>query len=587
MLKAENIVSFRQYLVAIGITWFLIFILLARFFQIQVLGHDRYKEKANTNRIRKVTTTAPRGLILDRNGQILVDNLPTYVLTAIPGELSEKGEKFGLISNTIGLDSLTVTENYKKYYRGKFIPTRLAKDLTFHQISKLEENRLNLEGVYYQQVLERYFPSKVRASHILGYLKEVDKTVRQSLEKRNEYELGDMIGWNGLEKKYESYLKGKRGIYFYEVDAFGREVGHVTELQPQNPEPGQNIVTTLDIHVQEILENLMTGKRGVILVGIPKTGEILGAVSSPDYKPDLFTGLMLEQEWDRVLNHPDKPLINRFLQGLYPPGSIIKMVTAATLLKNPDFDPNMVQQCKGVYQFGDRLFGCWLDQGHGEMDLTAAMVNSCDVYFYKTIHYFDLDELSRSFKSFGFSQPTKIDISGESNGIVPTTAFMNKLHGRYGWSRGALLNICIGQGELLVTPIQVLNYINLLASRGKAPVPHFVMVDRLPENSRPKFESSDWDRLITDMRQAVADKNGTGKSAQPNISGLKVYGKTGTAENPHGENHAWFTGWCKVDDQNYSIVVLLENAGSGSAVAAPIVRKVFSQMFLQDGLAVK
>ena len=201
MLKADNIVSFHQYLVAIGITWLLIIVLLARFFQIQILGHDRYQKKANTNRIRKVTTTAPRGLILDRNGQILVDNLPTYVLTAIPGELSQKGEKFGIISNIIGLDSITVSKNYKKYYRGRFIPTRLAKDLTFHQISKLEENRLNLEGVYYQQFPERYFPSKVRASHILGYVKEVDKPIRNSLDDKNEYELGDMIGWNGLEKK--------------------------------------------------------------------------------------------------------------------------------------------------------------------------------------------------------------------------------------------------------------------------------------------------------------------------------------------------------------------------------------------------
>ena len=168
MLKAENIVSFRQYLIAIGITWFLIIVLLARFFQIQIFGHDRYRKKANTNRIRKITTTAPRGLILDRNGQILVDNLPTYVLTAIPGELSQKGEKFGLISKTIGLDSIIVSRNYKKYYRGRFISTRLAKDLTFHQISKLEENKLNLEGIYYQQFPERYFPSAVRASHILG-----------------------------------------------------------------------------------------------------------------------------------------------------------------------------------------------------------------------------------------------------------------------------------------------------------------------------------------------------------------------------------------------------------------------------------
>jgi penicillin-binding protein 2 len=575
MLKADNLVSYRQYLVAIGFTWLLIFILLGRYFQIQILGFDRYAKKANTNRIRKITTTAPRGLILDRNGQILVDNLPTYVLTAIPGELSQKSEKFGIISKIIGLDSVTVSKNYKKYYRGRFIPTRLAKDLTFNQISKLEENKLDLEGVYYEQVPERYFPSNVNASHILGYVKEVDKPIRKILNKKGEYELGDLIGWNGLEKKYESFLKGKRGTYFYEVDAYGREVGLVSDLPPQNPVPGQNIVTTLDIQIQHTLETLMNGKRGVVLVGDPVSGEILGAVSTPDYKPDLFTGLMLEKEWNNILYDPDKPLINRFNQGLYPPGSIVKMITAITLLKNSNFDPLAFQRCDGSFQFGDRIFGCWWNQGHGQMDLNSAMLNSCDVYFYKTIQFYDLDKLSETFREFGFGQPTKIDIDGESNGIVPTISFMNNRYGRYGWSRGALLNICIGQGELLVTPMQVLNYLNLLATHGKANVPHFVMVDKLPVNVHPTMVQENWDKITFGMREVIVNKKGTGRSANPNIPGLKIFGKTGTAENPHGDNHAWFIGWAEYQHEKYSVVVLMENSGSGGTVAAPLAKKVF------------
>ena len=587
MLKADNIVSFRQYLIAIGITWFLIIVLLARFFQIQIVGHDRYRKKANTNRIRKITTSAPRGLILDRNGQILVDNLPTYVLTAIPGELSQKGEKFGLISKTIGLDSTIVSRNYKKYYRGRFISTRLAKDLTFHQISKLEENKLDLEGIYYQQFPERYFPSVVRASHILGYVKEVDKLIRATIKDKSEYELGDMIGWNGLEKKYESYLKGKRGIYFYEVDALGREVGYVDGIPPKKPEPGQNIITTLDMNIQKKLENLMEVNRGVVLVGIPETGEILGAVSAPDFKPDLFTGLMLEQDWQSVLKHPDKPLINRFNQGLYPPGSIVKMITAITLLNNKEFDPELEQICGGSYQYGDRIFGCWSDLGHGGMNLTSAMSNSCDVYFYKTTHYFDLDILSNSFRKFGFGQPSQIDISGESSGLVPTTSFMNKRYGRYGWSKGALLNISIGQGELLVTPIQVFNYVNLLATRGIAQTPHFVRVDQLPKNIHPKLEANIWDRIVSDMRAVIVDEHGTGKSAQPNVPGFKVFGKTGTAENSHGESHAWFLGWAEHYDKKYSIVVLVENGGSGGTIAAPIAHQVFSHIINYNDLATR
>lgn len=579
MLKAENIVSYRQYLFAVIITWTLLIILIIRFFQIQIIGYARYSKKAETNRIRKVTTTAPRGLILDRNGKILVDNSPTYVLTAIPGELENKKQKFQIISSIIGLDSVKVLENYKKYYRGKFTPTRLAKDLTFNQISRLEENRINLEGIYYEQFPERYFPSKVNASHILGYVKEIDNTMLTNINDQNNYELGDMIGWNGLEQQYELFLKGMRGIYFFEVDAYGREVGHVDELDPQNPEPGNNIVTTLDMDIQYHLESLMEDKKGVIIVGKPRTGEILGAISAPDFKPDLFTGLMLEEEWKTVLYDPDKPLINRIVQGLYPPGSIVKMITAITLLENSEFDPNKTQLCEGHYQFGDRLFGCWVDEGHGEMDLTAAMLNSCDVYFYKNVNLIEFDNLSESFQSFGFGIATNIDISGEAIGIVPSVSFMNNRYGRYGWSKGALLNICIGQGELLVTPIQVFNYINLIASRGKAGLPHLVMVNNKIPNIQKNLTNELWDKIINDMNEVIYHKNGTGKNADPGVNGLNIFGKTGTAENPHGETHAWFIGWAEYNKEQYSIVVLLENAGSGGSVAAPMARKIFKKMF--------
>jgi len=317
MLKADNIASGRQYFLAVGITLFFISILITRFFQLQILHHDQYSKKANTNRIRKVTTSAPRGLILDRNGQILVDNLPMYILNAVPGELPNKGQTFEFISQIVGFDSINLAKNYKKYYRGRFIPTRLAKDLTFSQISRLEENRLNLEGVYYQQFPERYFPSYqqfperyfpsvVRASHILGYVKEVDRDIRGSLIDPTDYELGDIIGWSGLEKSYEDYLKGSHGIQFYQVDAYGREVGYVDDFPPMDPEPGNNIITTIDIDVQFVLENLMVGKKGVIIVGIPETGEILGAVSKPDFPPGLFTGRILEEDWNKVIKDPDK-----------------------------------------------------------------------------------------------------------------------------------------------------------------------------------------------------------------------------------------------------------------------------------------
>ena len=575
VLKADNIVSARQYYLAIFVTVFLLSLLLARFFQLQILDHDKYSKKANSNRIRKVTTSAPRGLILDRNLQILVDNLPTYILNAVPGELSGKKETFGFISNILKMNPEVLTNNFVKYYRGKFIPTRIAKDLTFDQISRLEESRFNLEGVYYQKFPERYFPSNVRASHILGYVKEVDRQIRNSVEDPQDYELGDIIGWSGLEKSYEKILKGSHGVQFYQVDVHGREVGFVEDFKPINPEPGMNIITTIDAELQRSLESLLSERRGVIIVGIPETGEILSAVSKPDFRPDLFTGRILKSDWDKIINNPNKPLLNRFNQGLYPPGSIVKMITQAAMLDHPDFDPDITQVCEGAYQFGDRLFGCWLTTGHGDVDLTSAITQSCDVYFYKTIHYYDLDKLASYFRLFGFGSITGIDVRGEYKGTVPDTDYMNQRYGRFGWSKGSILNFCIGQGELLVTPMQVFKYLNLLVTQGNTHAPHFVKTDHSVPVKMPTIKSDTWQRITFDMGQVVYNELGTGRNALPENTKVKIYGKTGTAENPHGEDHAWYIGWMNYEKQNYSAVILLENSGSGGAIAAPVAKKVF------------
>ena len=578
MLKAENIASQRQYYFTISLLWLLIFILIFRYFQLQILNFDKYSKKANTNRIRKVTLPSPRGLILDRNGKILVDNIPTYILNAIPGELSKRNEKFQFISDIINVDHNIILKNFQKYYRGRFIPTRLAKDLSFEQISKIEENKLNLEGIYYQQFPERAFPSSVNASHILGYVKEVDRDIRNSLKRKNDYELGDVIGWSGLERNYENSLKGMHGIQFFQVDALGREVGYVDDFPPRDPEPGVDIVTTIDLDIQNALETVMNNKRGVIIVGLPKTGEILGAVSMPDFEPELFTGRITESDWSQILNHPDKPLVNRFNQGLYPPGSIVKMITEVALMNNVNFNPMDKFKCDGSFQFGDRLFGCWYTQGHGNMDLSSAISLSCDIYFYKTIKFYDFDKLSSFYKMFGFGKPTGVDIQGESQGVVPTIDYMNKRYGRSGWSKGALLNYCIGQGELLVTPMQVFNYTNLLATKGNTYKPHFVKNKALVKADTIKISNDTWDKIIIDMGKVIYDEKGTGKGADPLNKNAKIFGKTGTAENPHGEDHAWFIGWMEYFEKNYSIVVLCENSGSGGAIAAPIAKNIFEKI---------
>ncbi len=587
MLKSDNIVSQNQYLIARILSWFMILILIGRYFQIQIIEHEIYSLKSNTNRIRKVTKNAPRGLILDRHGEILVDNYPVYVLTAIPGEMNDKNEQFNLIANYINSDSSIIRSNYKKYYRGRFVPTRLAKDIDFLQLTNLEENKLRLEGVYYDQIPERYYPNGVRAPHLFGYVKEIDREIRKNLPNKQLYELGDLVGWSGLEKQYENYLMGKRGTYFFEVDASGREVGSASELIDTRPDPGYNIQTTIDLELQMYVEKLLRNKKGIILVGMPNTGQILAAASAPDYAPDLFTGMMTEKKWKSVKNNPHTPLINRYIQGTYIPGSIVKMISQFAILKYGNLDIEMTHLCPGFYQFGDRIYGCWVTDGHGEVNITQAMAMSCDVFFYKSIQQIDIDELHSVFKLFGFGEKTNIDIPNESTGLVPNKDYLMKRYGKYGWSKGTLLNLAIGQGELLVTPMQVLNYINLIATKGNSPSCHFVMVDNLPNNSKPKIETEHWEQVHNGLSSAIISKKGTGRKSDPIVNGLKVYGKTGTAENPHGDNHAWFTGWAEYLDKKYSIVILLENAGSGGSVAAPIAKLVFTEIIKDKLVAIK
>ena len=578
MLKSDNLVSNKQFFIARSFAWIMLLVLGVRYFQIQIVEHEIYRLKSNTNRIRKVNKNAPRGLILDRDGEILVDNYPVYVLTAIPGEMKDKGSQFKLIADYIESDSSIIHSSYKKYYRGRFIPTRLAKDMNFLQLGNLEENKLNLEGVYYDQIPERFFPNGVRAPHLFGYVKEIDRSIRKNLKNKDVYELGDLVGWSGLEKQYETFLMGQRGTSFYEVNASGREVGAASELDDTRPIPGNNIRTTIDLQLQLFCESLMNDKKGVVLVGDPLSGGVLAATSAPDYSPDFFTGLITESNWKDISTNPDKPLINRYIQGTYIPGSIVKMITQAALLKQDNFDKNNKHHCPGFYQFGDRIFGCWFTDGHGDLNLVEAMSVSCDVYFYKTVTQLSLKNLYDTFNQFGFGSKTNIDVPNEASGLVPDKSYMSKRYGKYGWSRGVLLNLAIGQGELLVTPIQILNYINLLSTKGRSPNTHFVFVDNLPQNVKPELSSEIWNNIHDGLRSAIVSSNGTGKKSDPKFNDFVVYGKTGTAENSHGENHAWFVGWADYNKEKFSIVILLENAGSGGAVAAPMAKKVFEKI---------
>ncbi|MFC1527890.1 penicillin-binding protein 2 [Candidatus Neomarinimicrobiota bacterium] len=579
MLKTKNDTSIRRY-ITLNILVLVVFsVLISKFFQLQVANHNRYKSKANINSIRVENLNAPRGSILDRFGKIIVDNTPTYVLYAFPNVVTNIDSTISIICQLINLDSTILLENYKKYYNGYFKPVRLVKDLTLEQISRVEEHKLELSGIEYKQIQERHYASDMNGSHFLGYVVEVDRTNIRNIPNANEYSYGDLIGWSGLEKSYEGHLKDLNGVEYKAIDAYGRIIGEVAGRNKINPTPGKELVTTIDIELQSFIEDLLMGKRGCAIVGEPTTGEIFSFVNSPSYAPDLFTGATLSDEWNRILDDPEKPLLNRITRGLYPPGSTMKMIALAYILEHGIISPNKQYYCSGKYRFGNRTFRCWNEAGHGYVDLDKALIQSCNVYFFNVIQNIPLNDWAELCRQFGFGEKTGIDLPTESQGNVPDERYFNSRYSKNGWTEGLKLNLAIGQGETLVTPLQLLTYINLFFTNGNAKQPHFSEYSIIKDIKFEGLSKRTWDRLNRLLYSVVSDKKGTGQLTDPHIPGLKVAGKTGSAENPHGKPHAWFIGYAVKNNVKRSFVVLLENAGHGGDEAAPIVRDILSYIY--------
>ena len=571
MLKTPNNTPKHRFYILVSIVFFLNLILMWRFFQLQVLNFDFYEERAKSNYIRATSIPSSRGLILDRNKKIIVDNYPTYILYSIGAEVKDKNKNFEIINEVTGISIEQLNKNHKNFYRNKFIPTRLAKDLNITQLSRLEERKNELSGIIYKQYPERIYNSNIRASHILGYLKQVDKNIITNEDDHN-YEFDDLVGWSGIEKKYEKTLRGSKGVSYFQVDAFGRESGRIDGANDILPVPGTDILTTIDLDLQKFIERKLDGLKGVVIVSNPESGEILAMISSPDYDPSLFRGFVSNKDWKSLIENTDRPLLNRAINGTYPPGSIFKMVVAIELLERNLIDENWQVLCNGEYEFFESTHRC--TGSHGYVNLNDAMTMSCNIFFYEAVQKIRLDNLAKRSKDLFHGLPTGIDLPNEMKGRVPDRAYMNKLYGTDGWSTGALLNISIGQGEVLVTPIQMIAYVNTIATSGNYNPIYIVKNEGGSAISTPISQST-WKKINDYMKNVIVDQNGTGRLSDPKISNLSIYGKTGTAENPHGEPHAWFIGYSDNLNRKNSVVVLIENGGSGGKIASPFARDIF------------
>jgi len=578
MLKIDNKADIFHYRTLLFVLFVSIFTLLSRYFFLQIIEHERYFSKSQVNSVKAQATYAPRGLILDRNGEVLVENYPTYILTVTPYQLDSKEEQFSIISDITNIPLENINQRYEKFYQGRFLPTVIAKNLTFSEISQIEERRLELSGFQYKRFDERFYRDALDDAHILGYLREIDRESLSSLDKSKFYRAGELVGWQGLEKQYENELRYSKGIEYIEVDTYGREISRINDNSVP-AFPGNDLFITIDARLQEYSKSLLNDQKGVILVSNVDTGEILSMVSNPSYSMDIYRGETNENEWKNLLSDASKPIINRTISGLYPPGSSFKLITAFNLIENGLLDPEDNLMCDGSYTppGSSRAFKCWKEDGHGLVDLNKAIAQSCNVYFYETVQLTNLKDWTETAKIFGFNEETEIDLPNELIGQIPDKEFFIKTYGRWGWSeRGMLLNLTLGQGDILVTPLQTLRYINHIASKGKKTAKLKLNLNKEVDFYHDvELSNQTWDRVFNGLFDVVNSDGGSGWRARQN-SDIKLFGKTSTAENPHGDPHAWFNGFFELNNQKFSIVVLVENGGGGGAVASPIAGKIVS-----------
>ncbi|UCD84076.1 MAG: penicillin-binding protein 2 [Deltaproteobacteria bacterium] len=590
-----------RFRVAFGIITAIFALLVFRLWYLQLFQGAKFRQFSQENHLRTISIPAPRGMILDRKGRILADNRPSFDLYIIPEDIGDQKEVLGRLGKILKASPQEL-ENRLKDAEAKGIPRfkqfKLRGGISWEELAKIEANLMDLPGIIVQVGPQRYYPHSNLASHLIGYLAEIDKEELRALGKSRfrRYQLGDLIGRYGVEEKTETYLRGEDGGKTVQVDALGRTLPVV--LNEIESTPGKNIVLTIDLDLQAYTERIFAGKLGSVIAMDPQNGEVLAMLSNPSFNPGLFARDVSKQEWERLRNDPLDPLENKSIRGQYPPGSTYKLIVAAAAVEEEAIAPKSKLICKGSYRLGRRSYGCWRWGGHGAVNLYQALVQSCDVYFYQVGRRLGIDTLAEYAWGFGLGEPTGIDLSNEKAGLVPTSTWKLETTGEE-WLAGETLSAAIGQSFNLVTPIQLLNAYCAVANGGKLMLPRVVQKIETVEGEVVKdFPSREigalpaspetLDFLKKALAGVVSAPRGTGWAAR--IGGVSVAGKTGTAqvisqkvkseEIPFElRDHAWFVAFSPVEEPEIAVVVLVEHGGHGGKAAAPIARKVIQKYF--------
>ncbi|HMB34667.1 MAG TPA: penicillin-binding protein 2 [Methylomirabilota bacterium] len=561
--------------------------LLGQLWYLQVLEGGKLQEMSERNRIRIRPVAAPRGILFDRNGMPLVDNRPAFTLSLIPREIDDRDTVIARLSVLLKIPLSDLQEALDRVPPDSFRPVRVRRGLTLEEVTKVEERKLELPGVVVEVEPQRVYPTSTFAAHLLGYVREVS----DDQMKQGRYRRGDMIGQSGLERLLDEYLRGRDGGERIEVDAVGRPV---QVMRREEPDPGAQVVTTVDRRIQEAAERAMAGRSGAVVVMDPRNGDVLAMTSSPAFELDRLAGNLDKDEWLKVIRDPLTPLMNRALQSQYAPGSVFKVVVAAAGLQEGSLTPMDRIYCNGEFHLGQWTFKDWKEGGHGHVDTRSALIHSCNIFFYQAGLKVGPAAIARYAEAFGLGSPSGIDLGGEKPGLVPFVDGRRRVDGRK-WQAGDTVNMSIGQGQVLVTPMQVARMMSAVANGGVLWRPRLVQrVERVDGTLAYSSASKMTGRVdlspivwafLRHALSGVVNEGGTGGAAR--IPGIDVAGKTGTAQSINksdaakGQDHAWFASFAPVQDPEVVVVVLVERGGKGGQVAAPIARQIYQAIFLE------
>ena len=556
-------------------------VLVVAFFRAQILEHGKYQLQSETNRLRPIPLPAPRGIITDRNGKIIAENVPGYTVSLLPGDEPTIRAALQRIAPIVKLDSAGIGRVVARYRRAPYLPALVLADAKFEVVSELEEHRLLIPGLLIQPEPKRFYPDSAIAAHLAGDIGEVTETERAQ-RRFAGVRLGGLVGKDGLERQYDDSLRGSDGLRFVEVSALGHVVREAGAAPTLTPVPGSPLHTTIDLELQRYVARIFpAGRRGAVVAMNPNSGEILALYSAPGFDPNAFVRGVDPEYWRRLNESETHPLFNRAIQARYPPGSTWKLAMAAMALKRGlvTFTSRMPIRCRGGLQYGNRFFRCWRADGHGDLTLAEAITQSCDVYFYQLGLKLGLTSLLEDANTWGFRAPTGVDLPGEMRPEFPSgPEYYDRLYGTRRWTAAVTLNLAIGQGENAQTLVNMVRFYQMLASDGRERPPYIVHPPPATAVSLGLTPGQ-----LAGLRQAMISvvQRGTARGAAGRFSTITIAGKTGTAQNPHGPPHGWFIGFAPADKPEIVVGAIVEFAREGPYVA-PLVARVIARYLGAD-----